>query len=136
MTTNDVTAHLFDGGVTRVDHGVHLQDAEHRVVDEAHADADRSRAVGHQQVERGEHHERDAEHVARDVDEQLRLERSGHRCATLAHVQVRQPGAGHGEPPGSPCGDERRRAERVRYPHVQFAQRPAESVAVVLSEQQ
>lgn len=77
---------------------VYLHRAYQRIVKKVQYGADVVGAVRHERVERGEHHERDAEHVAHDVDEQLSLKRTRHRCATFADVQVGQSCGGHGEP--------------------------------------
>lgn len=104
--------------MARVDDEVHLQRAQQRIVKIVQRDPDGVRAVGHQRVERRQHHERDAEHVRHDVDEQLRLEYSRHGFASVPYVQVREPRTGHVE------SRRKRRADCVRYPDVQHAQHP------------
>lgn len=91
---------------------VHLQHAYQRFVKKVQRGLDDVRTVGHERVERGEHHERDAKHVAHDVDEQLRLERFRQRCANVAYVQVRESCGRHGESRQKRC---RNRAECIHY---------------------
>lgn len=92
-----IGTYLFDGRMASVNDEVHLQRAYQRFVKKVQRGSDGVRAVGHERVKRGEHHERDAKHVAHDVDEQLRLERSRQRCANVAYVQVRESCGRHGE---------------------------------------
>jgi len=105
--------------VTSVDDEVHLQHAYQRFVETVQCDSDGVRAVGHECVKRGEHQERDGKHVAHDVDEQLRLERSRQRCANVAYVQVRESCGGHGESRQKRC---RNRTECIHYLDIQFVQ--------------
>lgn len=54
--------------MTGFDDAVHLQRAQHRVVQEVQSDVNGVRAVHHHRVERGERHERDRENVSQNVD--------------------------------------------------------------------
>jgi len=76
---------------------VHLQHSYQRFVNTVQRDLDGVRVFGHESVEREEHQERDAIHVAHDVEEHMRLEHFRQRCANVAYVQVRESCGRHGE---------------------------------------